>query len=124
MNPYVTKKDHAAIQEYLDILSEFQELFGEQAYQELLNQESIIDKTITDILHYIEFKNLSAAQGFNIYKLLQEKLKERRAIKDKTGFVFALRSSKTMQIINGSFSAKHSKDTAIYTPRVLTDLFD
>lgn len=74
---------------------------------------SSVDKEINDIYHFIEFTELDAYRGWKAYKLLKDKLRKRREIKD--GFDAAIRfrksiNAKTRQIKN---------DTAIkkYTPR-------
>ena len=55
----------------------------------LCKELSIVDLKISDIQHYIENKRLNGVEGYKAYKLLQDTLKERRAIK-KQFIVFYL----------------------------------
>lgn len=74
---------------------------------------SEVDKEISDIYHYIEFSNLDAYRGWKAYKLLKDKLKERREIKDDYEAAIRIRKSikaKVKQI-------NHEKATKKYTPR-------
>lgn len=77
------------------------------------NRLSDVDKEINDIYHYIEFSNLDAYRGWKAYKLLKEKLKERREIKDDYDAAIRFRKSikaKVKQI-------NHEKVTKKYSPR-------
>ena len=48
-----------------------------------LNKEyKEVELEICDIYHYIEINNLSASEGYKVYKKLQDTLKKRRVIKD------------------------------------------
>ena len=92
----------------------------EKAYEQLddtcktcSSRLSEVDKEISDIYHYIEFSNLDAYRGWKAYKLLKDKLKERREIKDDYDAAIRFRKSikaKVKQI-------NHEKATKKYTPR-------
>lgn len=53
-------------------------------WKDLHNELSIVDQKKSDIEHFIELNsNLSASQGYKVYKLLKEVLEERRVIKNQ-----------------------------------------
>lgn len=80
------------------------------------DQLSHYDKEKEDVLHYIEFNNLNACQGYKIYNLLHEIMNDRRAAKDKIKYL--------QNIITNLDSAKMSQNTSrTYTPRALPTLF-
>lgn len=94
-------------------------------FSELNNELSIVDKEIVDIEHYIEFYNFSASQGYNAYKMLQERFIKRREIKNKLdkcnliwhGNVGDFADNKPIiKKINGLKNKK-------YNPRILKELF-
>lgn len=93
--------------------------------QEILAQKlSTVDREICDITHYIEFNRLSAAKGYEAYKMLQDKLLERRVIKDDFAKFQMLSEAKVSDIFDGTLEKKLSAlDTKMYTPRVLKELF-
>lgn len=91
-----------------------------------LNEKlSQIDKEISDIMHYIEFTKLNAAEGYNAYRLLREKRIERRAIKDDFEKFQVVSNAKISDIFNGALEKKlNDAMNRTYTPRVLTELFE
>ena len=97
-----------------------------QGYTEyLLGEQKINEREITDIYHYIEFSNLNAAKGFKAYKMLQDRLIKRRAIKDdleKASIVLGASAEDYMnrKVINQFDSLKERQ----YSPRVLKELFE
>ena len=94
-------------------------------HSELSQRMSRIDQEVSDIHHYIEFNRLNAADGYKAFKLLQDKLHERRVIKDDLAKFQMLSSAKVSDIYDGTLE-KHLEafDSRTYTPRVLTHLFD
>ena len=50
--------------------------------QALNNRNSLLDKELVDLDHLIEFNNLSASQGFQVYKIQQQKFQQRRYVKN------------------------------------------
>ena len=96
------------------------------AEKDILNKKlSKIDQEITDIQHYIEFNRLNAAEGYKAFKLLQDKLLERRVIKDDFSKFQVLSDSKISDIFNGNLDKSLSAlDKRTYTPRVLKELFE
>lgn len=124
MTPFENPVDTSIYNEYREAIARFTECFGQKARADLLERQSVADKEVCDLLHYIEFKDLSAVQGFKIYKRLQRALKKRREVKNKLAFVQALSDSKMETVLSGKVESRHIRETAIYIPRVLTDLFD
>ena len=94
-------------------------------HSELSQRMSRIDQEVSDIQHYIEFNRLNAADGYKAFKLLQDKLLERRVIKDDLAKFQMLAAAKVSDIYDGTFD-KHIAEfeSRTYTPRFLTHLFD
>ena len=86
---------------------------------------SKIDQEISDIQPYIEFNRLNAAEGYKAFKLLQDKLLERRVIKNDFAKFYILNDAKVSDIFDGTLE-KSINDlyNKKYTPRVLTELFN
>ena len=96
----------------------------DKTQNDIAQQLSEIDKEITDIQHYIEFNKLNAAEGYQAYKMLQDKLLKRRVIKDNHIKFQMLASAKVSDIFDGTLEKNiDALDKRVYTPRVLTDLF-
>ena len=90
----------------------------------LSKRMSKIDQEVTDIQHYIEFNKLNAAEGYKAYKLLQDKLLERRTIKDDFAKFQMLADAKVSDIFDGTLDANIEEfNHRTYTPRVLKELF-
>lgn len=97
---------------------------SEDRRSELSEALSNVDKEITDIEHYIELNNLNAYQGFMSYKMLQNRLKRRRKIKDELQVLNQLGSCKLDSVVMTEIQeALKQMENKVYTPRVLTDLF-
>ena len=113
--------------EWLEISEKQRQLFQSlMAYKEELREKhSEIDREICDIQHYIEFFSLDAAKGYKAYRMLKDRLMERRHIKTELAKTECLlcngvddyASGKVVQQIKGI-------DNRSYTPRVLNELFD
>ena len=96
----------------------------QKEHDELSQQLSKIDQEVCDIQHYIEFNRLNAAEGYKAYKLLQDKLLERRVIKDNQSKFQMLASAKVSDIFDGTLEKNLSElSHRTYTPRVLKELF-
>lgn len=92
--------------------------------KELLNQLSQVNLEICDLLHYIEFYNFSACDGYKLAKRIQIARDKRRIIKNKLRVIESMNSESCMGLINGKLYDKINKiDHQTYTPRVLTELF-
>lgn len=86
---------------------------------------SKVDGEIQDILHAAEFFNLSASEGYKLYKMLHEKRVKRRKIKDYIEIVRYIEETngKEFSENKGSKSIK-GKLTRDYKPKVLKELFN
>lgn len=91
----------------------------------LLEEESNLDKQISDILHFLEFNTFSACEGYKLCKALKELRLKRREVKNELEIINILNCHTCNNIANGNtnkaisgISNKH------YTPRVLTELFE
>lgn len=85
----------------------------------------MIDKEICDILHYIEFCNLNAAQGYKAYKMLKERRIKRRSIKNELQVVDIILGKKISETATDEIEkAISGMDKRKYEPRVMTELFD
>lgn len=69
----------------IDIIEQFNDIVQDAAEHEddLRTLQSTTDRTISDILHYIEQNDLNGVDGYRIYKKLQLYLKQRRTIKNR-----------------------------------------
>lgn len=94
--------------------------------KEELNQKlSNIDKEICDLLHYIEFCNLNAAQGYKVYKMLKERRIIRRSIKNELNVLNIILSKKISETATDEINkCVAGMDKRTYEPRVLKELFD
>ena len=89
------------------------------------NKLSELDKEIDDILHFIEFNNFSACNGYKLCKALKELRLHRRKIKDNLEIIGVLESHTLTNVSLGhTNNAISGLDGRKYTPRVLKYLFD
>ena len=96
-------------------------------YDEVKEEKSKLDMEITDVLHYIEFKNFNAVQGYKLAKMLKNIMERRREIK-KTETQLDIILNNTISNVSkkGNKIANIEKEEYCnerYTPRVLIDLF-
>ncbi len=99
------------------------------AYQNNLNQMlSDVDKEICDIMHYLEFSDLNDSEMLRASRMLQERRRKRREIKDEMDKTALMRST----FLDGAFGIKVQQSLEVmekmkerqYTPRKLSELFD
>lgn len=92
--------------------------------KEYEEKERQIKKEICDLYHYIEFYDLSAAEGYKAYKALQTRLQKRREIKN-TLIRFNIVSQATPDdIINGNLERRLSGlNNRKYECRAIPELF-
>lgn len=97
-------------------------------YQKNLNgMLSDVDKEICDIMHYLEFNELDDADMLNASKMLQERRRHRREIKDELEKTTLMKTT----FLDGAFAIKVQQSLEFmekmkqrqYTPRKLDDLF-
>ena len=90
----------------------------------MLDEESNIDKQISDILHYIEFYNFSASDGYKLCKALKELRLRRKDIKNELDLIGIITTHTCNNIANGNTNkAIDNLGKRQYAPRVLNDLF-
>ena len=109
-----------------DILSFASQL--QQYKSNLSYMFSQVDKEICDIMHYIEFNNLDAANGYKVYKMLRECRLRRRKIKDEDYKVNAVMQSlggvDFQEKLKSSIVQIKGLENRMYQPRVLNELFE
>lgn len=87
----------------------------QQELEQVREQLSQYDKEKEDVLHYIEFANLNAYQGYKVYNLLHEIMQDRRTAKDRILYLQIL--------INKLSDTPLPPKERQYTPRALPTLF-
>lgn len=93
--------------------------------RKLCQELSLVDKELCDILHYIEFCNLNAAQGYKAYKMVKERRILRRKIKDEISILDSILGQKVLQTAKNAIQkTAENMDKRTYEPRVLKELFD
>lgn len=86
---------------------------------------STVDQEICDIQHYMEFYDFSASKGFKAYKMLQERLKTRREIKNNITKCTIMWVNGLGKYDGGSAINSYRKiDNQKYHARVLKELFN
>lgn len=94
-------------------------------YIQLKSELDMVSKEITDIYHAIEFYDLDTPKGYQVYKMLQERLRKRRNIKDEIYKIEVIRDSKIGKKSIGKAESKlNHMEQRSYVPRVLQELFD
>lgn len=99
-------------------------------YKQLSTKESQVDCAISDILHYIEFNNFNACQGYKLANMLKQYRIERREIKCEKQQIDILLNN-TLKSISSESVKKRFNDIEIssycnknYKPKVLVELFE
>lgn len=100
-----------------------------EEYQNNLSSKlSDIDKEICDIMHYLEFEELDDSELVKTSKMLQDRRRKRREIKDEMERTAVMRSTfldKEFGIkVHESLQLMERMKTRIYTPRKLNSLFE
>lgn len=86
-----------------------------------------IEREITDIYHAMEFYNLDAAKGYNLYRMMKERLVRRRKIKDEAVKIEHILTGGIKGIANGQVRERFETEmmeNKEYRPRVLKELFE
>ena len=116
--------------DWLEFLSDFSYYVGQiPGYRQYLKENlSEVDQEICDILHYIEFCEVSPKKAEELVALLQDRRDYRREIKDEIVRVDAFQNSigTRANAIKADTGVKQIEnlDSRIYTPRRLDSLFD
>lgn len=91
---------------------------------ELTDEMGKVDREIVDIQHYIELNDLNAYQGWLAFKLLQQRLRRRRVLKDN---IQAIGYIECGHVNTGELKHAASCIDGLegrqYTPRELRELF-
>ena len=115
------------IQYWVDKVSGLNGLASEAVHRKdkLTDQLSTVDKETCDILHYIEFCNLNAAQGYKAYKMLKERRIRRRSIKNELQVLDIILGKKISETATDEIEkAISGMDKRKYEPRIMNELFD
>lgn len=96
----------------------------EKRHEYISSKLSVLDKEITDVIHYIEFNEFSEEDGFAAYKMLHEKTNERRTIKnEKYDIEFVLDVISGKKDLAACKTHFENKTVPTYVPRALPELF-
>ena len=91
---------------------------------ELNDKLSQIDKEIVDVEHYIEFGQFNCYQGWLCFKMLQNKLRQRRRYKNELSVLNMIKNCKistdSLTTLSRLISESRNK---CYTPRAFPELF-
>lgn len=91
---------------------------------ELSSFLSRIDKEIIDIQHYIEFTDIEDDDALSTYKMLKQRLKLRRQVKNELSIIGHMRECKMEGSMIDSLSEMILNiDKKTYVPRIMTNLF-
>lgn len=91
----------------------------------LLDQESIVDKMISDVEHYIENNSFSAVDGYKLAKIIHHLRKIRRKVKDELVIISNIESQDCNNIAKGNLlNSITGLDNRLFKPRVLDILFE
>lgn len=115
---------YSDLEQWISLLSELTDGFTQinEALIQATNDKKRIEKAITDLRHFIEFGNFNAYQGFRLFRILQNLLRQRRSYKD---IIFLLeniseKSNDTDYIYWCAIQLKCRN----YKPRVLKNMFN
>ena len=95
--------------------------------QELYRQLSIVDKELNDLYHAAGYLNLSASQGYKLYKMLHDTRNRRREYKKELQKIDLILGN---DITNDNLKKLEQKIRSVdaktqkYEPKVITELFD
>lgn len=119
-----------ALSEFKDCIKKsFEEIHKFVGLQDHFNTElSRTDLEIQDLLHAIEFSNANAAEGYKLYKKLQELRRRRRVVKDNLAMASVLGQTGVLTSLESAIQSMDKldrhKEVRTYRPRILTELFE
>lgn len=106
-----------------DLSNQFQVMKGNKDW--LLEMESKVDQEISDILHYIEFYQFNACDGYKLAKELKALRLKRRDIKNQIQAIDIIGRHTCNMLADGKTNkALCDIENKTYTPRVLKEMFE
>jgi hypothetical protein len=102
---------------------------SEQRLKDIPVEQGEVDSALNDILHVVEFNNFNAYEGYKLAKLIQDKRKIRRELKDEyeetTEIVeMSKRIKGTLETYKNKLGQLKAKQEAkTYKVRVMQDVF-
>lgn len=114
------------ITRWIDKVESLNGLFDEvnDRNKELIYELSKVDKELSDLLHYMEFAKLNAAQGYKAYKMVKERRIKRRHIKNEMDVLAVILSQNVNDISKNIKNKLNEMDKRTYNPREIEELFD
>ena len=105
-----------------DLSNQFKSMKSNKEW--LLGMESKVDKEISDILHYIEFYNFNACDGYKLARELKTLRLKRRDIKNQLEAISIINCHTCNMMAEGRTNkALSGIESKQYTPRILTEMF-
>lgn len=90
----------------------------------LHSQLAVADREICDIQHAAEFFNMSASQGYKLYKMLHDVCVRRRKYKDEIQKIDLVLGNIDKSSVNVLEKKLVKVGNKTYSPRVLKELFE
>lgn len=115
---------YSDLEQWISLLSEITDGFTQinEALIQATNDKKRIEKTITDLRHFIEFGEFNAYQGFRLFRILQKLLRQRRSSKD---VIFVLENiAENSNDINYIYWCCTQLKCRNYRPRILKNMFN
>lgn len=119
-----TEIHYSDLEQWISLLSEITDGFTQinEVLNQATNDKKRIEKTITDLMHYTEFGEFNACQGFRLFRILQNLLRQRRSYKD---IIFLLENiSKKSNDTDYIYWCAIQLKCRNYKPRVLKNMFN
>lgn len=106
-----------------DLSNKFSTLQGNKEW--LLDEQTNLDRQISDILHFIEFNKFSACEGYKLCKALKDISLQRRKVKNELELINIINTQTCNHIAKGNTSKViDNLCNKKYAPRVLSELFE
>ena len=108
----------------LEIIDKFISEISEKE-RKLTNEQSHVDKELSDVLHYCENYNLNACQGYKAYKMIKELRQKRRKIKNELEVTrFILDKHNCSNLHEEVEHLIEDINSRTYKPRIIKELFN
>lgn len=121
-NTYV----HVDIEHLKEVAKELEYMFysirSNKPY--LCEEQSKVDRMISDIEHYIEFTNFNASDGYKLAKSIQDLRRYRRKIKDEIAIIDTIIKQNNNILTGHTYNTIEGLDNRQYTPRETPILFE